>query len=96
MAVVWGVRTAGGDGGFRPILRSGSDTARLRILPSLAGFLFGKWQGRTPIPPIPEAADLGLSFPFPAPSPACRARLSTGRGLSPGELSYHHVVGEFF
>ncbi|HUT79478.1 MAG TPA: GNAT family N-acetyltransferase [Polyangia bacterium] len=43
-----------------------------------------------------EAADLGLSFPFPAPSPACRVRVSPGRALSPGVLSYHPVVCSFF
>jgi predicted N-acetyltransferase YhbS len=43
-----------------------------------------------------EAAPLGFSFGFPAPSPACRVRLSPGRALPLGELSYHPIVCSFF
>jgi predicted N-acetyltransferase YhbS len=42
------------------------------------------------------AHTLGLSFPFPAPEEACMVAPLGGRPLSPGVISYHPVVHEFF
>jgi predicted N-acetyltransferase YhbS len=39
---------------------------------------------------------LGISFSFPAPSEACMIARLSDRPLSPGVVSYHPIVHEFF